>query len=73
MAHDSIGDGANGTSSRVVDKSTAVEGRLLEVKVDLLALVTGSGVEVGEDLSLQAASEGVVELNLGSQEVGGVP
>jgi hypothetical protein len=43
------------------------------VKVDLLALVSRSGAEVGKDLSLQAAGEGVVQLNLGSQQVGGVP
>ena len=73
MANDGIGSGANGASGRVVDESTAVEGGLLEVKVDLLALVAGSRAEVGEDFSLQAAGEGVVELNLGSQQVGSVP
>ena len=73
VAHDGIGDGANSASSRVVDKSAAVEAGLLEVKVDFLALVAGSGAEIGEDLSLQAAGESVVELDLGSKHVGSVP
>lgn len=73
VADNGIGNGADSTGSRVVDKGAAVEVGLLEVEVDLLALVAGSGVEVGENLSLQAAGEGVVELDLGSQQVGGVP
>lgn len=73
MANDSIGSGANCAGGRVVDESTAVESGLLEVKVDLLALVAGSGAEVGENLGLQAAGEGVVELDLGRQHVGSVP
>jgi hypothetical protein len=73
VAHDGVGDGANSASSRVVDEGAAMEAGLLEVKVDLLALVAGSGAEVGEDLGLQAAGEGVVQLDLGGQHVGGVP
>lgn len=73
MGNNGIGDSANGTSGGVVSEDTAMEVGLLEVEVDLLALVAGSGAEVGEDLSLQAAGEGVVELDLGSEDVGGVP
>ena len=73
VADDSIGGSANGPGGRVVDEGAAVEVGLLEVEVDLLALVAGSRVEVGEDLSLQAAGKGVVELDLGGQEVGRVP
>jgi hypothetical protein len=50
-----------------------VEVGLLEVEVDLLALVARGRVEVGENLGLQAAGEGVVELDLGGQQVRGVP
>lgn len=73
MGNDGISDGANGTLGRVVDESATVDVGLLEVEVKLLALVTGIRLEVGENLSLQAAGKGVVELNLGSKEVGRVP
>ena len=73
VGNDCIGDSANSTSGGVVSEDTAMEVGLLEVEVDLLALVAGSRAEVGEDLGLQAAGEGVVELDLGSENVGGVP
>lgn len=73
MGNDGIGEGANGTGGRVVSEDAAVEVGLLEVEVDLLALVAGSRAEVGEDLGLQAAGEGVVELNLGGKDIGSVP
>jgi hypothetical protein len=73
VGNDGIGNGANGTSGGVVSEDTAVEVGLLEVEVDLLALVSSSGAEVGEDLGLQAGGEGVVELDLGSEDIGGVP
>ena len=73
VGDDSVGDGTDGTGSGVVGEDTAVEVGLLEVEVDLLALVAGSRAEVGEDLSLQAAGKGVVELDLSSENVGGVP
>lgn len=73
MRNDGIGDSANGAGGRIVSEDTAVEVGLLEVEVDLLALVAGGRAEVGENLSLQAAGEGVVELDLGSKDVGGVP
>lgn len=73
VGNDGIGNGANGTSGRVVSEDAAVEVGLLEVEVDLLALVAGSRAEVGENLGLQAAGKGVVELDLGSEDVGGVP
>ncbi len=46
---------------------------LLEVKVDFLALVASSWAEVGKNLSLQATSEGIIELDFGVEEVGGIP
>lgn len=73
VGNDGIGNGADGTGGGVVSEDTAVEVGLLEVEVDLLALVAGSRAEVGEDLGLQAAGEGVVELDLGSKDIGGVP
>jgi len=73
MAKDNISDGAGSAAGLEVSKSTGVEVGLLEVEVELLALVASSRVEVGENLSLQSRREGVVELDLGGQEVGGVP
>ena len=73
VGDDSVGDGTDGTGSGVVGEDTAVEVGLLEVEVDLLALVAGSRAEVGENLGLQAAGKGVVELDLSSENVGGVP
>lgn len=73
VAEDGIGDGADGTRGLEVTKDTAVEVVLLEEEVDLLALVAGIGLEVVQDLRLEAGSEGVIELNLGGEEVGCVP
>jgi hypothetical protein len=73
VAEDGIGNGANSTASLKVGKDTAVEVVLLEVEVGLLALVASVGVEVGEELGLQARGDGVVQLDLGGQEVGRVP
>ena len=73
VRNDGIGNGADGTSGGVVSEDTAVEVGLLEVEVDLLALVASGGAEVGENLGLQARGEGVVELDLGSEDIGGVP
>ena len=73
MGDNGVGDSADSASGRVVDESTAVEVGLLEVEVELLALVAGVGSKVGENLSLQATGEGVIELNLGREQVGGVP
>ena len=73
VGNDGVGNSADGTSGGVVSEDTAVEVGLLEVEVDLLALVAGSRAEVGENLGLQAAGEGVVELDLGSKDIGGVP
>ena len=46
---------------------------LLEVEVDLLALVASGGAEVGEKLCLQPACERVVELDFGIEQIGRVP
>ena len=73
MAEDGIGNGADGTRGLEITEDTAVEVVLLEEEVDLLALVAGIGLEVVQDLGLEARSEGVVELNLGGEEVGRVP
>ena len=73
MAQDGIGDGADSTAGLEVTEDTAVEVVLLEVEVELLTLVTGGGVEVGEDFGLEAGGERVVQLNLGGEQVGRVP
>lgn len=73
MSDNSVSSGGNSALGRVVNEGAAVNVGLLEVKVELLALVAGSRVEVGEDLGLQAAGKGIVELDLGSKEVGGIP
>lgn len=73
VGEDSVGDGADGAGGVQVGEDAAVEVGLLEVEVDLLALVADGGVEVGENLGLQALGEGVVKLDLGGQEVGRVP
>jgi hypothetical protein len=60
VADDSIGDSANSARGSVVSEDAAVEVGLLEEEVDFLALVAGSGAEVGENLGLEAAGKGVV-------------
>ena len=49
----------------VVKERAGMEHWLLEVQVHFLSLVTRGRVEVTKDLSLQALSEGVVQLDLG--------
>lgn len=73
VAEDSVGNGADSTAGVQIGEDAAVEVGLLEVEVDLLATVALGRVEVGENLGLEAAGEGVVELDLGGQHVGGVP
>jgi hypothetical protein len=64
-----VGDG----TLEEVEEGTAVEAGLLEVEVELGALGGGGGEEVEETLKLQALGQGVVDLELGVQSVGGVP
>jgi hypothetical protein len=73
VAQNGIGNGADGAAGLEVGKDATVEVVLLEVEVGLLALVASVGVEVGEELRLQARGDGVVQLDLGGQEVGRVP
>lgn len=56
-----------------VKEGTAVETGLLEVEVELGTLASGGGQEVEETLKLEALGEGVVDLELGVEGVGGVP
>lgn len=56
-----------------VEEGTAVEAGLLEVEVELGTLGSSGGEEVEETLELEALGEGVVDLNLGVEGVGGVP
>lgn len=56
-----------------VEEGTAVEAGLLEVKVELSTLGSSSGEEVEETLELEALGEGVGDLDLGVEGVGGVP
>lgn len=62
----------NGTLEEV-EEGTAVEARLLEEEVEFGALAGGGGKEVEETLELEALGEGVIDLNLGVEGVGGVP
>ncbi|KAI6768298.1 hypothetical protein HG530_006307 [Fusarium avenaceum] len=64
-----VGDGA----LEEVEESTAVETGLLEVEVELSTLGGGGGEEVEETLELEALGEGVGNLDLGVESVGGVP
>lgn len=56
-----------------VEEGAAVEAGLLEEQVELGALGGGGGQEVEETLELEALGEGVADLNLGVEGVGGVP
>lgn len=73
MAEDNISNGAGSAVGLEVGETAGVEVGLLEVKVELLTLVTSSRVKVGENFGLQSICEGVVKLDLGSEEVGCVP
>lgn len=68
-------DGVNvgGGALEEVEKGAAVEAGLLEEQVELGALGGGGGEEVEETLKLQALGEGVVDLELGVENVGSVP
>lgn len=68
-------DGINvgGRALEEVEESTAVEAGLLEEQVELGTLGSGGGEEVEETLELEALGEGVVNLELGVEGVGGVP
>jgi hypothetical protein len=56
-----------------VEEGAAVEAGLLEEQVELGALGGGGGQEVEETLELEALGEGVADLNLRVEGVGGVP
>lgn len=71
VADDGIDVG--GGAPEEVEEGTAVEAGLLEEQVELGTLGGGGGEEVEETLELEALGEGVVDLNLGVEGVGGVP
>lgn len=56
-----------------VEESAAMEVSLLEVEIQLLALVSDGRVEVSQKLALQSGSESVVEFDLRVEKVGGIP
>jgi hypothetical protein len=56
-----------------IEESTTVEAGLLEEQVELGALGGGGGQEVEETLKLEALGQGVADLDLGVEGVGGVP
>lgn len=62
-----------GRALEEVEEGTAVETGLLEEQVELGALGSGGREEVEETLELEALGEGVVDLKLGVEDVGGVP
>lgn len=64
-----VGDGA----LEEIEESTAVETGLLEVEVELSTLSGGGREEVEETLKLETLGEGVGDLDLGVESVGGVP
>lgn len=71
MADDGVNVG--GGALEEVKEGAAVEAGLLEEQVELGTLGGGGGEEVEETLELQALGEGVVDLELGVENVGGVP
>lgn len=56
-----------------IEEGTAVETGLLKVEVELGSLSGGSREEVEETLELEALGEGVGDLDLGVESIGGVP
>ena len=56
-----------------VEEGTGVQVGLLEVEVELGTLGLLSGLVLGEDLSLEALGDVVVELELGVESIGGGP
>jgi hypothetical protein len=71
VADDSVDIG--GGALQEVEEGAAVETGLLEVQVELGTLTSRGGEVVEETLELEALGEGVVDLNLGVEGVGGVP
>lgn len=71
VAEDSVEVG--GRAVQQVEEGTGVQVGLLEVKVELGTLGLLSGLVLGEDLSLEALGDVVVELELGVEGVGGGP
>jgi hypothetical protein len=62
-----------GRALQEVEESTGVEVGLLEVEVELGTLGLRGGQVLGEDLSLKALGDVVVELKLGVESVGSGP
>lgn len=62
-----------GGAVQQVEEGTGVQVGLLEVQVELGALGLLSGLVLGEDLSLQALGDVVVQLKLGVESVGSGP
>ena len=71
VADDSIDVG--GGALEEVEEGTAVEVVLLEVQVELGALGLRGREEGEESLGLEALGEGILDLDLGVESVGGVP
>lgn len=71
MSNDGVNGG--GWTLQEIEESAGVEVWLLEVQVELDALGLGGWEERAENLSLESLGDGVVELELGLQSVGGVP
>lgn len=68
-------DGVNvgGGALEEIEEGAAVEGGLLEGEVELGAGAVGGGQELEGGLGLEALGQGVGELDLGVESVGGVP
>ena len=62
-----------GGAVQEIEEGTGVQVGLLEVKVELSTLGLLSGLVLGQDLSLEALGDVVVELELGVESVGGGP
>lgn len=62
-----------GGAVQEIEEGTGVQVGLLEVQVELGTLGLLSGLVLGEDLSLEALGDVVVELELGVEGVGGGP
>jgi hypothetical protein len=63
----------SGGAVQEVEEGAGVQVGLLEVEVELGTLGLLSGLVLGEDLSLEALGDVVVELELGVESVGGGP
>lgn len=71
MAKDSVEVG--GGALEEIEEGTGVDVGLLEVEVQLGALGLGARQILGQDLSLEALGDVVVQLELGVEGVGGSP